>query len=331
MAGTACQDNTTLITGEAAPTAISVDPALFLGGVPCLPAPGSLTYYVATLYDSYETRNGTQEFALPSSGPVPCNERVQFEWVVPGRQYVADIQAYDQTGLRPLVPGSPVLVGDDGQIVEPRWTSCCGRPHCGPSAASPAVDAGTEPDASPEASVTTKAGTPADAGPSTEAGAPLRANTCTIHFTDAGIPSQAGPTCSVAQRTIPIRGCRPLQQIIDRNLPTGIRIDTARLASSIGCGAGSQQIERFEFELSGPVAPEGDGGSQASQKVSCGAEPEWTGLVPGGHYVFAAGAFEAGATGPAWTTQCYGVAVQELVITASCDPLAPVAVPERDR
>jgi hypothetical protein len=70
-------------------------------------------------------------FELPSSGVTSCHQAVGSAFAVPGHQYVARVSAYDRPSdeLRPLTPGSPILVSTtDGSVVQPRWTSECTEP-----------------------------------------------------------------------------------------------------------------------------------------------------------------------------------------------------------
>jgi hypothetical protein len=113
------------------PTLVEVSPAAFLGGLPCSEAPGAVRRYVATLTDVTPTDDaGTlRDFVLPSSGPLPCTQPVGFSFVVPGRKYVASIDAYDRSDIQPLAPGSRDVVDFSGKTrVVPRWTAACETP-----------------------------------------------------------------------------------------------------------------------------------------------------------------------------------------------------------
>jgi hypothetical protein len=105
-----------------------VDPADFLGDVPCNAAPGAMHSYVATVMD------WTEKFTLPSSPPTSCSQRIAFHQIVAGHEYVATIEGYGQNASE-LVPiggrlsGSPhlVLAADRMTPVAPRWTTECGK------------------------------------------------------------------------------------------------------------------------------------------------------------------------------------------------------------
>ncbi len=127
------------------PTLVAVEPDAFLGDVPCLSSPGAMRRYVATLEDVTGDLGGEDadidSFVLPSSPPVSCVVPVAFGFVVPDHRYVADVQGYDRTDLVPLAPGSPVmLTTDSGEVVEPRWTTSCGRQNQGTDTAVIAYD-----------------------------------------------------------------------------------------------------------------------------------------------------------------------------------------------
>ena len=118
------------------PTLVAVEPEAFLGDVPCLSSPGAMRRYVVTLEDVTGDLGGEEAdfdtFVLPSSPPVSCEVPVAFGFVIPEHRYVADIQGYDRTDLVPLAAGSPVMLSaDSGEVVEPRWTTSCGRQNQG--------------------------------------------------------------------------------------------------------------------------------------------------------------------------------------------------------
>ena len=118
--------------GNDNPTLVAVEPESFLGDVPCLSGPGAMRRYVATLEDVTPDLGGAGagfgSFVLPSSPPVSCTVPVAFGFVVPEHRYVADIQGYDRADLVPLAAGSPVMLSTaSGELVEPRWTTSCGR------------------------------------------------------------------------------------------------------------------------------------------------------------------------------------------------------------
>jgi hypothetical protein len=134
----ACADTGTITNTVVHPTLVEVWPSEFLGGVPCLDAPGAMRSYVATVWDTGPAYNPAgvpmppdpatyPPFALPSSGPVACTQPVGFARIVPGHRYVADVDGYDRSDLEPLAPGSRIMIDPaTGERVSPRWTTNCG-------------------------------------------------------------------------------------------------------------------------------------------------------------------------------------------------------------
>ncbi len=121
-------------TGSSSPTTstlVAVDPADFLGDVPCADASGAMRRYVATIVDvTPGLDDAGTPFALPSTGPVSCLQQAAQggAFVLAGHWYAADIQAYDRTDIKPLGTGSSVMVdANTGDVVTPRWTTSCGR------------------------------------------------------------------------------------------------------------------------------------------------------------------------------------------------------------
>lgn len=120
-----CPESGDLNEDFTVPTSISVDPAGFLGDVPCSNAAGAMRSYVATVIDRTDP---AALFTLPSSPPTPCSTRVQFRFVVPGHLYSAEIDGYEQRADE-LTPyggegsGSRHLLDAAGAPVEPRWTT----------------------------------------------------------------------------------------------------------------------------------------------------------------------------------------------------------------
>jgi len=195
FAGLSCATST-LTTGLAPITALSVDPAWFLHqGVTCSDGDagtaGAMRVYVATIYDvSPFPASGPNDpaaspeqlrirdeleaspekcyparrcFVLPSSAPTSCFRPVLFQRIVSGRQYVADVDGYDRADIEPLAPGSRVMVDAQKHVVAPRWTTSCGR-SLGPAVGVPVghiID--LRPDAGP--SPFDGGGRAADAGP----------------------------------------------------------------------------------------------------------------------------------------------------------------------
>jgi hypothetical protein len=200
---TACSTSSVTGTGSAPVTALVVDPVEFLGGVACVDAPGAMRLYVATVVDvSPPARAGALRIAsqaLPSSPPVPCHQQVEFTRIVPGREYVADIEGYDRTDIKPDVIGSKIMVDAAGTYVSPRWRTSCGRTHVAePPSDSGATDAGVVVDAAPSAR-------PQDGGfPYLDCLGPS--------WPVGGRPPLYGPVCAVGLETITLKGCTPLER-----------------------------------------------------------------------------------------------------------------------
>ena len=130
----ACSSGSTTSTTILRPELVGVDPADFLGKVPCLPdddagvADGAKSY-VATLFDVTECGAQGRGFPLPSSAATSCRLPVTFSFVVETHRYVAEVDAYDApaSALKPIAPGSRLqLNAASDQRVEPRWVATCG-------------------------------------------------------------------------------------------------------------------------------------------------------------------------------------------------------------
>lgn len=117
--------------GEAPlPTRMAVLPEDFLGDVPCRQAPGAARSYQVTVFDVTEELPDHEfeiPFALPSSGAVPCEVPVQFQFIAPGHRYVAEVSVFTipADDLSQPAPGFPALVNDRGRFVTPDWTTTC--------------------------------------------------------------------------------------------------------------------------------------------------------------------------------------------------------------
>jgi hypothetical protein len=281
------------------PTLVAVSPGDFLGDVPCANAPGAMRTYVATVTDVTPgvTADGSavSEFALPSSGPVSCLKDVGFGggFVIPGHEYVADVEAYDRTGLEQLGgtgSGSPMLVDKKtGAFVPPRWTTSCGRGA--PLLGSGPAEAGLS-DAAADASDSDADAADAEAGPNAESN---------------------GPVVAASNETVFVRGCAPLTDHATAG-PTAITVALGKMTlGSLSCGLGVDQVDHFTAEL------EGAGGSV--QSGTCRSKLEFSGLTAGQSYDFHVEAYAAGATSPGWATDCYASALSGAVIGAACDPL----------
>lgn len=126
----ACGDSGGTVSGTVTPTLIAIDPADFLDDLTCANVPGGARRYVATVTDvtpEDEDEDLGSPFTLPSSPPVACARQTAFGFVQAGRRYTAEVDIYEQGGLSPLAEGSRKMVDASGAIVEPRWTTACGR------------------------------------------------------------------------------------------------------------------------------------------------------------------------------------------------------------
>ena len=141
VASCAATTDTTASTAVV-PTALTVDPATFLGDVVCGKQPGALKSYVATLTEIPKTG---PKIDLASSRPTPCSQAVSFRYVIEGHEYTVAVHGYD-TPASDLVPcggeasGSPIMLpaGTSPNVacasaliagavpVAPRWQTGCG-------------------------------------------------------------------------------------------------------------------------------------------------------------------------------------------------------------
>jgi hypothetical protein len=276
FATAACTGTGATVTVPLPATAIVVDPAEFLGNVPCFPVfagtspsvgAGAMRRYVATLRTVHAggALGLDAGVELPSSPPTRCSDRVSFQRVVDGTAYVAEIDGYDVDDIKPLgtdgVSGSRVMVDRQNRFVRPRWQTSCGLPK---SARAP------EPaDAAPDGAVDAadaRATAPPDARaePLDTGVAPY--GRCTGHALEAGqVPDNLeGPVCAIANVAIPMRGCEPLREV---NPPssraTAITVDLSDALAAptladggpcLVCGDGPGQISGFHVELEGSSA-----------------------------------------------------------------------------
>lgn len=147
LVSAACSSDGGDTPGVTHPTMIEVNPADFLGQLPCSNEAGSVRRYVATLFDvTGDGAGGSSQdeaadgqgcggFQLPSSEPTRCSTSVGFGYVVAGRRYCVEVDGYDSdaieprgTGIRQMVEGN----GDDdappaadAASVSPSWTARC--------------------------------------------------------------------------------------------------------------------------------------------------------------------------------------------------------------
>jgi hypothetical protein len=199
----ACNNSAAPIAGVTPSTAISVDPAEFLGNVKCGIAPGEMQVYVATLKDASPhsvLRIGDRELVLPSSAPVGCGIPVLFENILNGRQYEAAVDGYDRSDIRPLAPGSRIMVSTrdgGGEYVAPRWTTTCGHYRLPPEFRS---DGGVIHDAG-RLEV-------ADSGFQSDGG---YYDCSPVVLGPGKVPWLGGPACASTRQTVTVGGCVLLQ------------------------------------------------------------------------------------------------------------------------
>ena len=290
-AASACADTGSGDAGIIHPTLIAVSPEDFLGGVPCVPGPGAMQRYVATLYDVTDAGpDGGAPFVLPSTPPTGCTQTAVFGFVVPGRRYLARVEGYDRTDLQQLAPGSASLFAvGSGDFVEPRWTGLC-------SGRLPASDAAAEGDAGGEAGSS-------DGGASSECEPP------------DPLSGRENAVPAVEFVTRRISACTPL---CDRRSgsPTGLSVDITSALAGIECGTNPGQLASFRVTRRGSSEP--------PKTAACGEEVSFVGLDPGRDERFDVAGFEAEAAAPRWGTVCFGVPLAGAISSAGCDPLTTV-------
>jgi hypothetical protein len=333
-----CTDSGGGFSGTLRPTVILVDPDEFLGDVACADSPGALRRYVATLVDV--TRSPTSgrilEVSLPSSDPVSCHLGVAFDRVTGGLSraggnfYVADIQGYDRSDLRPSEDGSSIMLTSSGDVATPRWATSCGRssrrlPFPVSSAADAGLDASSDADASMEAGLDASAlEAGADASPVVDAADTIEppalvdsAVPMEEASTDAGIGTDVNlyphAVRAITARTIRVHHCEPLIDLTPgpANV-TAIAITPARALAGLLCG-GDGGVENYSVA----VKQTGE-----LRSATCSESIVVGDLEPGTEYVFDVRASDA--AGASWATTCFGVARAGLTITAACDPLVPL-------
>jgi hypothetical protein len=113
-------------------TLVAISPADFLGEVSCGEQPGKLSRYVVTLFDVtdqlvQDASTDAIPVPLASSSPTACTEVIGFGNLILGHSYVATVDGYDRSDLRPLAVGSRTMVeSKTGDWVVPQWTTKCG-------------------------------------------------------------------------------------------------------------------------------------------------------------------------------------------------------------
>lgn len=327
----ACSTTTSTTTGVPPITELVVDPALFLGNVACLDAPGAMRLYVATLTDiSGDIGLDASPPQMPSSAPTPCGVAVHFQRVVPGRQYVADIQGYDRTDLVPLscwqiadplhdphatCAGSPIMVdATTGEYVSPRWETSCGRDVPGAPAANTApIDGGATDAAAPAPPAAPV--TPDGGGSAADAAAPAAPVATDGGFNSChrdGGQRLGGPVCAEYLTTVPLRGCAPPREVTSGPQQTAVGVSLEDALGGIGCDTPAGKVETFTVQIAGKPA--------TARTAACGAAVELEGLTGGVGYQLDVSATVTGGSVPLWTTSCFRTAVSGVTVRAACDP-----------
>ena len=343
---TGCGDSGAGGSGRAPATAISLQPAQFLGNVPCLDAPGALRRYVATLIDVSDYREAGPppgDFVIPSVGPVPCHQGVEFHQIEEGHQYEAEIEGYDREDIVALQVGSRIMVdAATGAVVAPRWTASCGRGFAGEERSDGGTaEAGMPPTGIGEGGTpdggTVDASSPDAAGPVSMDAAPLvdapapmqsampadastdaaRFGYCSPTTVDGAPAGLDGPVCARALQTVPMRGCTPFRESAPSAVATGILVDVPSALVGLSCGDGVDQVAVYSVRIRG--------GEQLEQSVPCGEPVQFSDLEADAAYAFDVDAFGIEDAMPRWRTSCAAVTVEHVVVTAGCDPLRLVA------
>jgi len=244
--------------------------------------------YSATVYD-VSVDPPLEYFPLPSSDLIPCLQAVAFAFVVPDHEYVARVQGYDRDDLSKQSAGSPHAVGDDGQVVAPRWTTECGQFVTDLGAAG----AGGSPDANQDDDDDTDGEGGADGA------------TAAPGFHVAGVTS-------TVRYTVWANYCLPL---VDHGpvTDTTVSVSIHQARRDLECGDDSGEIAEFTAEL--------EGSTVAPLRADCADAVSFTGLEPGTDYRINVLGFEQGSDEPRWQTGCRATALAGTVTPASCDPL----------
>lgn len=150
LAPFACSSTPSTTIVVVRPELIAVDPADFMGNVPCegprpppdLDAgadageppprdPNAAHSYIATLFDVTPDIDGgvpNPGVPLASSVPTSCQQKATFSFVVANHRYVAEIDAYheDPNELKPISAGSRLVNDASGTRITPAWSATCG-------------------------------------------------------------------------------------------------------------------------------------------------------------------------------------------------------------
>lgn len=277
------------------PTSVIVKPESFLGDVACGTEPGGLLVYQATLLDVTEGLEGAPRVA--TSAVVDCTSTVVFEGteteggVRVGHRYGALISAFDRNDLRPEDVGSDVILGPDGDVVAPAWTTRC-TGHDGE------IDEALG-----------GAGGQADG--------------------EGGWTGNASlGVLAVEHAAVPIGGCAPLSGAFDPDL-TGIRVEPSSFLGTLACGQEAGQVHEYSIAIAGEAPAEGGAGGMGgmggsageSERRSCDEATTLRGLAPGSWITLEVSAYEEGAGSAAWATTCSARTMHGALVLASCERL----------
>jgi len=298
---------------------IVVNPEYFDNAVSCIADPGGMQVYVATLFDVTPDQQAAAP-SLPSSPPTACTTQVGFGYVEPGRQYRAEIDAYDRSDLTPLTPGNRLLqrAGSSGELIAPRWRASCGNPVTTEAGAlDPNLGFFAGPArASLNASVTVMGCTPFVDGASSPGDTAIRIDLGAA-LGDLNCGSSPGQVFNyTVQRQ---GGSEPSftsacdEPVIFSDLTPGQTyfFEIYAFESSASVGDPSADASASDASVTdASVTTNTDSGSDADSVM--------------GDATTADAGSEAVALGARWQTSCYQRALQGVERAAVCDPLAPI-------
>lgn len=287
LACLACSDGGRRPTAIVHPTLIGVSPLDFLGGVPCRESEGAMRLYNATLYDVTEEQP-VEVFQLPSSSLVPCTKDVTFSFVRVDHRYVALVQGYDRVDIEPQRPGSPNAVDRSGRVVQPRWTTQCGRAPLDLEQLGNGGQGGAESE--PEMGSAGEGGSSASM------------------FEVEGVTSNL-------RFTVYTSTCTPLSDQTS-GTPTSVRVSLDGALREISCGTGPERISEFSVAIQGADPQE--------QRAQCDGSVLFSGLEPGVDVTFQVQAYSDDSVAPGWRTQCRARPELGTTVDADCDPLADI-------
>jgi hypothetical protein len=270
------------------PTRVRVSPAAFLGSTPCSDL-GGMKLYQATLLDVTDGFEGA--FTLPSSALVPCTADVEFEFVRPGRYYIAQVKGYDRSDLKVQGPGSPLVTNSTGDLVSERWkTTCWGQ------------DGITRADLGLD-------------GQGDESGM------------GGGGPVMG--VRSFSKTVVTVRGCEPLSDAGEVGRAyVAISIHSALVDAACGNAAGTVGSFRVVDGSLEPELPAGEGGLGGNMISEPPPQPTTpcgqTLLIeaePGaGQTTYAVEGLDAESGETIWTTSCRAIPREGITVVATCDP-----------